>query len=311
MTPFSLRRLARGWLPQAEIVTGERLQELADISLVPVETASFQRRLRTYARETVVFENPAALEQHELARLSAKRVLFVYTHALDGFCEHVWPRLEGDGYVLITHNSDDPVGETRAAWIDRAGSKLRRWFAQNATVSHPKLVPLPIGIANSMWRHGNLRAVERTVASHAGQPKRELLFVQLDPSTHPERQAAIGAISAAFPGRSFDAYERRRFRSYLEELAEHHFCLCPRGNGVDTHRFWESLYLDVIPIVRRSAGAEHWQASGLPVLIIDDWAEVTPARLESEAALRAGRSHSREPLLLSHYKRLLEEASGA
>jgi hypothetical protein len=36
---------------------------------------------------------------------------------------------------------------------------------------------------------------------------------------------------------------------YLRELAEHRFCLCIRGNGVDTHRFWESLYLGVIPVI--------------------------------------------------------------
>jgi hypothetical protein len=206
-----------------EIVTGERLQALAETSLVPVETASFQHRLRTFAGETVVFEDPAALGERELARISARRVLFVCTHALDGFVEHVWPRLEGDGYVLITHNSDDVVDETRAAWIDRAGTKLRRWFAQNAIVSHPKLVPLPIGIANSMWRHGKLRALERAVASHAGQPKRELLLVQFDPSTHPERRAALGAVSAAVPDRRFHEYERRRFRSYLSELGAHRF----------------------------------------------------------------------------------------
>ncbi len=304
------RTRPRGWLPRAEIVTGERLQSLAEISFVPAETASFQRGLQTYAPEAVGFEDAAALDEHELARLSASRVLFVYTHALDAFCEHVWPRLEGESYVLITHNSDDAVDETRAAWIDRAGAKLHRWFAQNTLVSHPKLVPLPIGIANAMWRHGDLRAVERAVAAQAGKPKRELLYVQLDPSTHPERQAALETVAAAFPGRGFDRFQRRRFRSYLSELALHRFCLCPRGNGADSHRFWESQYLDVTPIVRRSASAEHWQASGLPVLIVDEWAEVTPARLESEAALLSGGERSREPLLLSHYQRLVREAAG-
>jgi hypothetical protein len=39
------------------------------------------------------------------------------------------------------------------------------------------------------------------------------------------------------------------YNQYLEQLAEHRFCLCVRGNGLDTHRFWESLYLKVIPIV--------------------------------------------------------------
>ena len=39
------------------------------------------------------------------------------------------------------------------------------------------------------------------------------------------------------------------YKEYLEELAQYRYCLCVRGNGLDTHRFWEALYLGVIPIV--------------------------------------------------------------
>jgi hypothetical protein len=47
------------------------------------------------------------------------------------------------------------------------------------------------------------------------------------------------------------------------------------------------------------------------VLIVDDWAEVTSARLDAEAARPAAGARSREPLLLSHYARLVGEALGA
>jgi len=41
----------------------------------------------------------------------------------------------------------------------------------------------------------------------------------------------------------------KEYPEYLSELSEHYFCLCPRGNGLDSHRFWESLYLGVIPVI--------------------------------------------------------------
>ena len=39
------------------------------------------------------------------------------------------------------------------------------------------------------------------------------------------------------------------YDEYVNELTTYRFCLCIRGNGIDTHRFWESLYLGVIPVV--------------------------------------------------------------
>ena len=40
--------------------------------------------------------------------------------------------------------------------------------------------------------------------------------------------------------------------SYYLNLKKSKFCICPEGNGPDCHRLWESLYLDVIPICKRS-----------------------------------------------------------
>jgi hypothetical protein len=288
-----------------EVVTGERLQGLAELSFVPAETESLHRGLARFAPERVVVDDWAQVAPAEIARASARRVLFVYTHALDGFVEHVWPRLEGEGYVLVTHNSDAAVDARHAGWIDAQGAKLRCWFAQNAVVAHPRLVPLPVGIANSMWAHGNLRALERAAA--AGEPARELLHARFDPGTHSERSLAFEALARAFPGVHADANRRLRFPAYLAELARHRFCVCPRGNGPDTHRFWECQYLDVVPVVRRSPDVEHWQLAGLPVVILDDWSELTRERLEAEQPAVSARR--RELLALSHYRGLVQAAS--
>jgi len=50
--------------------------------------------------------------------------------------------------------------------------------------------------------------------------------------------------------------------------------LCPDGNGPDTHRTWETLYLGSFPIVERHVFTERF-AEELPLLIVDNWAHVT------------------------------------
>lgn len=66
---------------------------------------------------------------------------------------------------------------------------------------------------------------------------------------------------------------------YLEQIRKHPFVICPRGNGVDTHRLWETIYLGAIPIVKRDIAHSDWM--DLPVVWIDDWSQVTPEFLVS------------------------------
>ena len=46
------------------------------------------------------------------------------------------------------------------------------------------------------------------------------------------------------------------------------------GIGADCHRTWEAMYLSIVPIVKRSAMAEHFWEIGLPLMIVDDWREL-------------------------------------
>ena len=50
------------------------------------------------------------------------------------------------------------------------------------------------------------------------------------------------------------------------------FWLSPRGNGIDCHRTWEALYLDIIPVVWNSSLNVLYEH--LPVLIINDYDEL-------------------------------------
>ena len=87
------------------------------------------------------------------------------------------------------------------------------------------------------------------------------------------RAAAVEALRANFPEHTVEAEPSLPWRQYLRLLGEHEFSACPRGNGIDTHRIWESLYLGVVPIVERTGLTEHWSACGIPLVLVDDWSE--------------------------------------
>lgn len=53
------------------------------------------------------------------------------------------------------------------------------------------------------------------------------------------------------------------------------YTLSPRGAGEDCHRFYEAIYLDSIPIVKRTNTVFDKVYNVFPCLIVNDWNEVT------------------------------------
>ena len=61
---------------------------------------------------------------------------------------------------------------------------------------------------------------------------------------------------------------------YLKSLRQADLVICPAGNGVDTHRLWETLYVGGTPAVL-SNPIINPLVSNLPVLILQDWSELS------------------------------------
>ena len=79
----------------------------------------------------------------------------------------------------------------------------------------------------------------------------------------------------------FDPTEQGRI-GYLKSMRQSNFTICPEGNGVDTHRLWETIYMGGIPILRRNNFLPK-VLNQLPVIQIDNWESILDRKfLESE-----------------------------
>ena len=59
-------------------------------------------------------------------------------------------------------------------------------------------------------------------------------------------------------------------KKFLEEIKSSKFVFCPRGNGIDTHRLWEVLYSNRIPItVKVNNYGIYKLYETLPIIILD------------------------------------------
>jgi len=179
-------------------------------------------------------------------------------------------------FVLFTGNSDYTINESHLNYIN--DPRVICWFAQNADIRHPKVKPIPIGLAPAGYGHGDIGAMN-TVRNELNA-KENMFYANFNVgNNNTERlycleQTGIPLtpeVNGGWDGFAGGYKLPNTFEGYLRDMSKSYFCLSPKGNGIDCHRTWESLYVKTIPIVTRSAVAD--AHSDFPIIILDDWSE--------------------------------------
>jgi hypothetical protein len=241
---------------------------------------------------------------HRVVCKSVKRgdIIFVKTELLEEFFAHYHPRIRNP-YILITHNSDAPTPGPFRHYLD--DPKIIAWFGQNVKGRvHPKLTPIPIGFENRCWLNGDPAVLQEERERCQGAKKEHLLYMNFAIRTRPDVR---GPLAEQFQSAPFCRVgENRPYREFLGDIGRAKFVLCPRGNGLDTHRAWEALYMGSIPIVKTSAMDRVFDR--LPVLIVNDWQEVTQNYLEEKWKEMEGRTYAFEKLFFDYWKELILSA---
>lgn len=253
-------------------VTGEKLQELMDYTIIfnnQLNIRVVETQLRRTKCNGHIFNgllNDLCIPK----KIIEAKSLFVYTYGLDMFLERIYPLLNNP-FVLMTHNSDYEINSKYERYLNEG--KIKRWYSQNVSFEHAKLISVPIGVANSQWEHGNLELLDKI--RNENLPKTNLVYKNFDVKTSIGRRLGVLERTQHIPltrGRSQE--------EYLKDIATSKFNICPMGNGIDTHRMWESIYLGSIPIVQDCVNNR--QYSELPILITNGWKDITVEFLEKK-----------------------------
>lgn len=211
------------------------------------------------------------------AKVRPGDIIFVKTDYLAEFFSTIHPRIPYR-YILVTHNSDLPIPGSFAYMLE--DPKLIAWFGKNVEGStHSKLHPIPIGLATRTLPHGDINVFYKVQGMLAKITRKHLLYMNILVGTYSQER---GPLYSMFVNQPFCkvCQPTKAPYDFLIDLAESLCVLCPRGNGVETHRTWEALYMGAIPIVRTSDADSMYD--GLPVIIVEEWSEVTEEFLRAK-----------------------------
>ncbi|RMZ93174.1 hypothetical protein BpHYR1_026958, partial [Brachionus plicatilis] len=178
-----------------------------------------------------------------------KPIIFVKTDYISKFFLDYFPKFSHK-IILITHNSDYAITRNYIKYLDN--QKLDVWFAQNPEFLHPKLIPIPIGFINTHFNIEYLKLLkEYKDKTKPWNERKIVMYVNFNEKTNKKSRSKYLNYFEKFQGVKMNK-KRIGFRAYFEDLNNSKFVLCPRGNGLDTHRFYESILMGAIPIVASS-----------------------------------------------------------
>lgn len=167
--------------------------------------------------------------------------------------------------VIITGNSDFEFHSVPSG----IPKSTRALFLQNSFISDDKSIfTIPIGLEN--FRFG-LNGDPRILSNPGLHPaaRRSVLFGPLS-ATHPIRNQVMNTF-AKTDSRWHLAGTRLAPKEYDLLARKYQMVAAVRGNGVDTHRLWESLYRGVTPIVIADEWWNSLRAYYPQALVISDW----------------------------------------
>jgi hypothetical protein len=224
-----------------------------------------------------------------------KNIFFVKTDFLDFFVWNILPQISYPFYI-ITHESDHEVPGKYERLLEHP--LLVKWFGMNVQILHEKLQPIPIGLACSLWPHGDIKTLLKVIKQK--NAKENLIYCNYKTETNiTEREKALQCLQ----NKSFITFDfnHHTFEEYLIILSKYKYVVSPPGNSIDCHRIWESIYLDTVPICLKSVAMVYFR--DCPILFINDWNDITEQLLNEKYSSLVSRNKEKSDFIF--YKKLL------
>jgi hypothetical protein len=221
-------------------------------------------------------------------------------------------------YILVSGGGDctfpENLGMDYRVFLE--DKNLLHMFVNNSSVSHEKLTLLPLGINYHSLNEGKMDVWGQKQGPAAQDS--DLAAIQSGLKHFNER------LRKCYGNFHFNKQEGRRYTYDRKEAIEkipkdiidyeatfiprvetwkkqgqYAFVVAPHGNGLDCHRQWEALCLGCIPIVKTSSIDVEY--NDLPVLIVNDWSDVTRELLDSTIEEFSTKEFDMDRLLLSYW----------
>lgn len=249
--------------------------------------------------------------------------IYVCSDLLNFFVLKILPKIQ-HSFILVSGDSDLCVPRealnTQQTNILINNSYLLKWFIQNTQIqNHAKIIQLPIGLdyhtisnnPNHIWKsneEGYLPKDQECILIELIQKMKPFyernfsIYCNFTESNDRfgQRKSAFNEIPCDLI--SFNQTFTKRTQNW-KNITQYAFVLSPFGIGMDCHRTWEALCLGAIPIIKAPNFQKMFE--NLPVLIVNEWSEITRELLDKTIKEFKTRQFKYEKLTLKYWVNLI------
>jgi hypothetical protein len=197
------------------------------------------------------------------AEISGAKIIYCRSDLLQNFLDTV--QVQINAKIIIAGNSDHEFHKQ----LDNVPDSVSTLFLQNSFISDNKRIfTLPIGIENFRFGvNGHPRLMRSNLKLSS---KRRIILFGPFSNTHPLRLEILKRFSLA-EGPWEILKGRWSPRNYAKVSRDFKWVASVRGNGIDTHRLWETLYRGSIPVVFHDNWSDSLSYLGLPIILVESW----------------------------------------
>lgn len=168
---------------------------------------------------------------------------------------------------IITNQTDTLIDK---ALYDLKPACVNSWYSINVGYVAEDLIPIPLGLSND-YSPKNILANDIKF-NGLNKNSKNFLYLNFSRNTNFSERSGL-----------YNNYEKKewtvvnnpglRMDDYQSSVEKYRYILCPWGNGVDTHRVWETLYSGNIPVTKKHHTFS--TSKGLPILFIPEYEDIT------------------------------------
>jgi hypothetical protein len=245
--------------------------------------------------------------------------IYVCSDLIPYFVNIILPKINKH-FVLVTGDSDltVPKEAITPSQTNRLINNpfLCKWFAQNTQMYMcDKIVQMPIGLdyhtistnPSHNWRttgEGHLPRYQEQILLQIRQqmiPFQErinkiYINFSLENDRFKQRENALKQIPEELLIKNLNFVKRTQ---NWKNMTEYAFVLSPFGVGMDCHRTWEALCLGCIPILKAPNFKKMFE--NLPVLIVNEWTDITQELLDKTIQEFQSHDFNYEKLTLQYW----------
>jgi len=238
---YSLR-LLNTWGNSKPYLSGDLFSDESDISFYSPRFRRLKPSRKQLRAAEVVFCPSSRLEE-----------------MLDSYGRNIKPK------VIICGNDDHDFTELPLNLPD----SVRHLFLQNSFIPNSNFVTsLPIGLENLRFgKNGFPKLMKNKLTWEERNQK-----IMLGPFglTHPDRYEIRDKVSQNDD--TIEIFTERLSPKELSEVSQRFkFVVSVRGNGVDTHRHWETAYRGSFAIVKKDSWSKNFVGFQLPFVLVDNF----------------------------------------